>query len=449
MTNIAKYLPENSPVVDAIYAWHKRVGDSEPKRGYLGASIIGNPCSRYLWYNFRDCCKEDISGRIYRLFETGDLAEFRFAKELRAIGCRVCEVNEDGTQFAVEAHGGHFSGHMDAAILGIPGAEKTWHVGEFKTHNTKSFRKLKKVGVPESKPVHYAQMQIYMGLTGMKRALYLAVDKDTEELWADRIHFDKLYYEAMMAKALRIIEAKEPPPRLSERSDWYECKWCSAHDLCHGTAECALPIPSVSCRQCCHATSIMDGNAAWRCERYGKGLCQVDQERACDDHLILPGLMYGCEPNEHGTNGDSGHMYIEFVKEDGEVWLHGQDKSEFSTEEIRKLPLSMLSESSFVKQVKDVFGARIAGVSPDDILSRYPEEDTEIAWTGAAADLGTLDLRQVLGLPGSNIAPQLKEIATHKDVEHEVMEFHHGDGVDFIVIKWLKTGNAEIRKGKM
>lgn len=446
MTNITKYLPENSPVVEKIYAWHKRVGDSEPSRGYLGASIIGNPCARYLWYNFRDCCKEDISGRIYRLWETGDLAEPRFVKELRGIGCEVHEVDGNGNQFAVEAHGGHFSGHLDAAILGVPGAEKTWHVGEFKTHKGTSFNKLKKVGVLESKPVHYAQMQVYMGLTGMKRALYLAVNKDTDELWADRIHFDRECFDGFMAKAKRIIEAKEPPPRLSERPDWYECKWCPAQALCHGgveigTAESALPIPSVSCRQCCHATPIMDGNAAWRCERHGKGLCQADQKRACDDHLILPGLMYGCEPNEHGSD-DAGSMWIEFVKEDGELWRHGRGKGEFSTEEIRKLPLSMLSESSFVKQVKDVFGARIENVSPDDILSRYPEEDVEIAWTGATHDLLEA-FRNEFGVD------PWEPIAIFRGIDYEVAEFSNGGDEAAVVIKWLKTGNAEIRIGKM
>ena len=198
MTDVTKYLPQESPVVDAIYAWHKQQGDAEPSRGYCGASEIGHPCERYLWYKIRNCCKEDISGRVYRLFETGDLAESRFVKELRAIDCEVHEVDEHGNQFAVYAHGGHFSGHMDSAILGIPGAEKTWHVGEFKTHSKKNFTKLK-CGVKNAFPKHYAQMQAYMHKTGMKRALYLAVNKDTDELYAERIHYDKEFSEGLMS----------------------------------------------------------------------------------------------------------------------------------------------------------------------------------------------------------------------------------------------------------
>ena len=61
---------------------------------------------------------------------------------------------------------------MDSALLGLPEAPKTWHVGEFKTHNQKSFDDLVKRGVEKAKPMHWDQMQAYMGLTGMERALF-------------------------------------------------------------------------------------------------------------------------------------------------------------------------------------------------------------------------------------------------------------------------------------
>jgi len=402
MTDVAKYLPQDSPVVTAIYAWHKQQGDAEPSRGYCGASEIGHPCERYLWYEFRNCCEEDVSGRVYRLFETGDLAEPRFTAELRAIGCTVHEVDSNGEQFAVYDHGGHFSGHMDSAILGVPGAEKTWHVGEYKTHSAKSFMKLKKYGVRKSKPVHYAQMQTYTHKTGMKRALYLAVNKDTDELYAERIRYDKEFSEDLMERARRIITSNTPPPRLSERPDWYECKWCSAQSLCHGTAESALPIPSVSCRQCCYATPTMDGNATWRCTMQCRGLCEADQDKACSHHLILPGLLFGCEPSDHGRN-DAGSMWIDFVKEGGELFRHGREKGGYSTNELRTLPLSGLS-APFVTEAKRLFGAEVTEYSPDDIIGRYP--DGGIVWRGAAHELASawkkrysedIDLTKALG----------------------------------------------------
>ncbi len=58
---------------------------------------------------------------------------------------------------------------------------------EFKTHSAKSFADLAAKGVEASKPQHVAQMQIYMHLTGITRALYVAVCKDTDALHIERV----------------------------------------------------------------------------------------------------------------------------------------------------------------------------------------------------------------------------------------------------------------------
>lgn len=50
-----------------------------------------------------------------------------------------------------------------------------WHVVEFKIHSAKSFAELVAKGVVLAKSQHAAQMQIYIHLAGIIRALYLAV----------------------------------------------------------------------------------------------------------------------------------------------------------------------------------------------------------------------------------------------------------------------------------
>ncbi|MFZ5832265.1 MAG: PD-(D/E)XK nuclease family protein, partial [Planctomycetota bacterium] len=370
MSELAKHLPEESPVVEAIYAAYKRRGDSEQPRGYLGASIIGHSCGRYLWYVFRYCCKPNFSGRMYRLFSTGDHEEARFIADLRAIGCEVHETDPNtGKQFEVNALGGHFSGHMDGCVLGVPTAEKTWHVCEFKTHNDKSFKQLRKEGVQATKPQHWAQMQVYMHLTGMSRALYLAVNKDTDELHAERVRYDRDGAEALIEKARRIITDPVPPERIATRQDYFECRWCDANTICWGGASTgpALPIPEVNCRQCCHATPAMDGNARWVCERHKRSLSPSDQSRACGDHLVLPGLL-----ESHSAPADYSDDGIQFALNAAaaageERWKHG--KGGFTTQELMKLPPSALVNPTLAA-AKEHFGAFIADFSPEDILAR-------------------------------------------------------------------------------
>ncbi len=95
--------------------------------------------------------------------------------------------------------------------LGLLEAPKTWHVLEFKTHGTKSFADLTAKGVVLSKPQHAAQMQIYMHLTGITRALYMAVCKNTDALHIERVEADLRMAERLLDKAGRVIFAQHPP----------------------------------------------------------------------------------------------------------------------------------------------------------------------------------------------------------------------------------------------
>ena len=95
-----------TPTLTAIYsAYEARQGDGF--REHLGASLIGKPCSRALWFDFRWVTASRFSGRILRLFETGQREEDRIVANLRSTGATVLEVDpETGRQFRVEAHGG-------------------------------------------------------------------------------------------------------------------------------------------------------------------------------------------------------------------------------------------------------------------------------------------------------------------------------------------------------
>jgi Uncharacterised protein family UPF0547 len=155
--------PPPTPTRSAIYAAYEANRD-DGFRDHLGASLIGKHCERALWFDFRWVTPVQFSGRILRLFESGQLEEARLVRNLRATGATVLDRDpETGRQWRVEAHGGHFGGSLDAVAIGLKEAPKTWHVVEFKTHSTKSFFDLTTKGVAQSKPQHWAQMQIYTG----------------------------------------------------------------------------------------------------------------------------------------------------------------------------------------------------------------------------------------------------------------------------------------------
>ncbi|MER2505089.1 MAG: PD-(D/E)XK nuclease family protein [Azonexus sp.] len=294
-----------SPTGEAIFAAY----EADARQGFrchLGASLIGKSCERALWYDFRWTTVASHPGRVLRLFETGQLEETRLVRNLRRTGATVLDVDPDtGRQWRVEAHGGHFGGSLDAVALNLIEAPKTWHVVEFKTHSRKSFADLLAKRVRDSKPQHFAQMQIYMHLTGMTRAMYLAVNKDTDDLYVERVKVDTAYADRLLAKAARILFAARPLDRVSEDPAWYECRMCAHAEVCRGQAAAA-----VNCRTCLSSTPVEGG---WWCERHQRALSEADQRAGCDQHLYLPDLV-PCEQIDAGTD------WVSYQLPGGEIW---------------------------------------------------------------------------------------------------------------------------------
>lgn len=355
--------PEDSKTVQAIYAAYERENAKEGTRGYLGASIIGKGCERALWYGFRHCGGEKFSGRMLALFRTGDWAEHQFVEELRLIGCTVHDVDEHGEQFEVKALGGHFSGHMDGCALGVPEAPKTWHVLEFKTHNDRSYDKLKRQGVVATKPMHWAQMQIYMHLTGMTRALYLAKNKNDDQRYAERVKYDARSARALMDKAERIITSATPPAKAGTDRDHYACQWCEHKDRCHGS-ETPGSSPAVdcnvSCRTCVHSTPRLDGEGGrWTCDKHKKSLSRAEQDRACSDHLFIPELVNFAQVVDAGYDPDGD--WTEYRNGDGTTWRNGKAGHVYTSKDLAHLPGPVVGRGA-VDDAKAVFDVTVEGV---------------------------------------------------------------------------------------
>lgn len=327
-------LPEPMHSIEnLIYAAYEAARDEE-HRPHLGASIIGRPCERALWYGFRWSATKKIDGRILRLFETGQLAEPRFVANLRAIGAEVHELDPAGQQWRVSDIGGHFGGSMDGAAVNVPGFGKKWCVVEMKTHGEKSFTELKKKAVQVAKPDHYAQMQVYMGLTGMERALYLSVNKNTDELYSEKIHFDPVEFARLRARAERIITSAEPRARMSNDPSWYECKFCDYHAICHGET-----LPEVNCRTCAHSTPEMDGEGHWSCANKtsddGMGLPPIPlevQRKGCAGHRYIPILL-----QKIGTQSDFVDGDVIYKTDTGAEFAQGEGPGAISSIELRAM----------------------------------------------------------------------------------------------------------------
>lgn len=229
-------------------------------RSHLGASLIGRECARELWYSFHWTLKPKFDGRMLRLFNRGHLEEPRMVALLEMIGCQVWQYTPDGKQFRLSGHGGHYSGSLDGVAVGIPDLpEGIPCLTEFKTHGEKSFIKLIADGVISAKWEHFIQMQEYMGYYQLPYALYMAVNKNTDEIHAEIVEADPGQYTKYYDRAGMIIQSVEPPPKISLLPAYFKCKFCDFHKVCHGGIE-----PDRNCRTCAFSRASAEGE--WLCE---------------------------------------------------------------------------------------------------------------------------------------------------------------------------------------
>jgi hypothetical protein len=302
--NLEKYI--TPPTVRAIYD-HYSASRRNGNRAHLGGSQIGAECARALWYSFRWAGGEAFSGRMLRLFETGDREEQRLIANLRAVGITVWSRDpETGRQWLYTAHGGHFGISLDGVGEGFAESSQP-HLLEFKTSNDRGFATLQKEGLTIAKPVYHAQVQVGMFMAKLERAFFLCVNKNTDEIYGERVRIDRSVGRQMLARAESIVFAATPPARISEDPSFFKCKFCAFHSTCHGER-----VPDVSCRTCASVTPEPDGT--WSCARHHRTLTTDEQRVGCPQHLFIPQAM----PQEWEVV-DASDDHVEYRTERGTV----------------------------------------------------------------------------------------------------------------------------------
>lgn len=276
-------------------------GEDEVHRSHLGASILGRECPREIWYSFRWVHRAKPEPRMLRLWNRGHLEEGRFIAMLLTIGCEVWQVDEQGKQFRISWADGHAGGSGDGVARGIPDLPAgTAALTEFKTHNDKSFVKLAGKldewrlhrqrrgpftgeGVRASKFEHFVQMQTYMHKMGLAAAIYFAVNKDTDDVYAEVVHLDTIFAEQFLNRGEQLVAMTEPPKRISESPGFWKCRFCDHRPVCHMGTE-----PERNCRTCRHVELGRGGS--WHCTLHKAVLDKERQLSGCTDHALNPAL---------------------------------------------------------------------------------------------------------------------------------------------------------------
>lgn len=237
------------PTLEAMRKAMEAEAMKEKPRTYLGASSIGDSCSRKLWYGLNGYQSKPIESPGLMAIQDGHRTEDLTAERLRLVhGIQLWTVDENGNQFGfcevverLDGTKGEFKGHIDGVILGLLQAPKTPHVWENKAVNQKKFdlfRKMKnelgeKQTLKQWDRVYWAQAQIYMHYFKLDRHYTTVETPGGRDIESCRTEYDKGAAHGLIEKAKRIIRAQEPPERIGPAT-WFECKYCRFYEVCHG-----------------------------------------------------------------------------------------------------------------------------------------------------------------------------------------------------------------------
>lgn len=272
-------------ITNELYSLLNDYSTQEPlkHREHLGVSVIGEKCSRKLWYAFRWCKLEQFEPRMRRLFKRGHSEEQKFADLLSWMGFHVRTIDlETKKQYAFSSCNGHYGGSGDSVAL-LPwfqNCEDLRILVEYKTHNKKSFTELKVKGLQLAKPQHLIQMCGYGRAFKTRYGLYCAINKDDDDIYFEFFELDWNVAVLSEKKAMDIISSQIPMPRISDNPSFFECTYCTFKDICHNSAAVEM-----NCRSCRNSSPINGGK--WHCGLWNATIPAGEIIKGCPQYVSI------------------------------------------------------------------------------------------------------------------------------------------------------------------
>lgn len=212
----------------------------KPRRAYIGASSLGDECSRRIQYRYLDAPidpDKKFPPKTLRIFSLGHILEDEMVKLLRQAGFDLRVQDSKGKQFGFSIADGQIAGHIDGVICGGPNIINYPCLWENKTANDKKFNEFVRMGVSRANPTYAAQIAIYQAYMDLTEnpALFTVMNKNTSEIYYELVPFDAELAQRISDKAANILTASKANdilPRVAQSPDYFACRMCEFQKTC-------------------------------------------------------------------------------------------------------------------------------------------------------------------------------------------------------------------------
>lgn len=224
MSDLTGLLSKNNPEnkIDQYYE------DQFKPRTHLGLSQCGHECPRYLWLKHHGHKEPAPDGRVLRLFELGNVVEDLVVSDLEKSGYTVTDQQEP-----VEFNWNEtiLPGHTDGRISGLEESSKV-HLLEIKSCNDKRFKLLKKEGYCKWSEMYKFQIMAYMLGLDLDRCLVVVYNKNTSELYTERVKLVKQWIIDKLEHVFDVITQDTPPNGICHSATFWKSRFCGFRDVC-------------------------------------------------------------------------------------------------------------------------------------------------------------------------------------------------------------------------
>lgn len=222
----------------------------------IGGSNIGHPCDACVTLTLRSFPTQQKPEKLQRIFALGYAIEKMILERLHehcmAAGLTLVPGGDESlTYFShdwrvkVKADGAIDSGKERLALI------------EIKSANERRFSDMATYGVELGEPGYYEQVQLEMGMSGIRKTLFIAYNKNTSDIHREVVHFDPFLYSSQLHRIESILGGAAMRCAASD-TDW-RCKFCDHRSTCWAGFDTVklLHMPGWrACRTCKHSIPL-------------------------------------------------------------------------------------------------------------------------------------------------------------------------------------------------